>query len=409
MSSEYMLWTDEAAHEFMRTHYPHHLQMYESYTYPIMRADAIRYFVLHHFGGIYMDLDIGCRRRLDPLLQGDWDTILPITKPVGVSNDLMFAAKGSAFMDHTVHALPAWDHNWWINYPTVMFSTGPMFLSAQYAIYSAAHPITDNFPRAEVRILPKSLYGKNAPIADVPHSFFSHFYGSSWHDDDANFVTFLGQWGKGLMWLGLAVLIFGVGRLVYIRMTSGSDEYLVSILPTHSGASTPTGSQSSTPFSPPTMEAFTQHQLPKDIGGALRRAGNLILAAPATLLHGDRRGGRRRQGLLYFVPALFQPAPSQRRHRTASEASQIPLRRSRRERERESHRDKEREREKERQSLVGGPAPPPYEHVPTPQHSRCASPEPLESRGTDEEDGYIRSESSSSEYDHTEWEWKERR
>lgn len=81
-SSEYMLWTDETALDFMQTHYPHHMHMYLSYKYPIMRADAIRYFVLHHFGGIYMDLDIGCRRRLDPLLQGDWDTILPVTKPV---------------------------------------------------------------------------------------------------------------------------------------------------------------------------------------------------------------------------------------------------------------------------------------------------------------------------------------
>jgi hypothetical protein len=30
-----------------------------------------------------MDLDIGCRRRMDELLDGDWEVILPITKPVG--------------------------------------------------------------------------------------------------------------------------------------------------------------------------------------------------------------------------------------------------------------------------------------------------------------------------------------
>jgi mannosyltransferase OCH1-like enzyme len=77
-----MLWTDETAREFVQTHYPAHLQMYDSYTYPIQRADSIRYFVLHHFGGIYMDLDIGCRRKMDELLQGDWEVILPITKPV---------------------------------------------------------------------------------------------------------------------------------------------------------------------------------------------------------------------------------------------------------------------------------------------------------------------------------------
>lgn len=80
--SEYMLWTDDLAHQFMETHYPSFLQMYDSYKYNIQRADSIRYFLLHHFGGIYMDLDIGCRRRMDSLIQGDWEVILPITKPV---------------------------------------------------------------------------------------------------------------------------------------------------------------------------------------------------------------------------------------------------------------------------------------------------------------------------------------
>jgi len=76
---------------------------------------------------------------MDSLLQGDWEVILPITKPVsasikwetgahrlqvGVSNDLIFASKGSAFMENTVHALPAFNHEWFSNYPTVMFSTG---------------------------------------------------------------------------------------------------------------------------------------------------------------------------------------------------------------------------------------------------------------------------------------------
>jgi mannosyltransferase OCH1-like enzyme len=119
-----MLWTDESAHKFMETHYPSFLQMYDSYKYNIQRADSIRYFLLHHFGGIYMDLDIGCRRRMDALIQGDWEVILPLTKPVGISNDLMFSSKGSAFIADTIHGLAAFNHEWFSNYPTVMFSTG---------------------------------------------------------------------------------------------------------------------------------------------------------------------------------------------------------------------------------------------------------------------------------------------
>jgi mannosyltransferase OCH1-like enzyme len=68
------LWTDKKAREFIANEYatPHRLQehqaltllrypwfleTFDGYPYPIQRADAIRYFVLHHFGGIYIDLD----------------------------------------------------------------------------------------------------------------------------------------------------------------------------------------------------------------------------------------------------------------------------------------------------------------------------------------------------------------
>lgn len=222
--------------------------------------------------------------------------------------------------------------------PTFLTVLRPMFVSGQYAIYSSAHPITDVHPRAEVRILPKSLYGKNAPMATVPHSFFSHFYGSSWHADDAGFITFLGSWGKKLMYVGAVVIVLGILRLIYQRYTKSSPQYqLMSILPTasssstHSGSTTPplgsSYSASSSPYSP--TSGFDNQQLPSEIASAFKRAGNLILAAPATLLHGDRRNARRRNGLLYFVPAAFLPTPTGR-GRTASEASQLPLRRPRR-------------------------------------------------------------------------------
>lgn len=211
-NSKYMLWTDAGSRDFIAEHYGWFLDTFDGYIYPIQRADAIRYFVLHYYGGVYLDLDVGCLRPLDPLLV--YPVILPKTIPVGVSNDLMFAAKGHPFLAQTIHNLITFDHSWVLNYPTVMFSTGPMFLSAQYGLYTASHPPTAELPGGEVRILPKSLYGKNAKPEEAPHSFFSHYYGSSWHADDAAFIGFLGKWGKGLMWLGLVVLLIGLGRLV---------------------------------------------------------------------------------------------------------------------------------------------------------------------------------------------------
>ena len=37
--------------------YPWFLEDWDQYEFPIQRADAIRYFVLSHYGGIYIDLD----------------------------------------------------------------------------------------------------------------------------------------------------------------------------------------------------------------------------------------------------------------------------------------------------------------------------------------------------------------
>lgn len=213
--SEYMLWTDQKSDDFIAEHYSWFLPTFRGYKYPIQRADAIRYFVLHHYGGVYLDLDVGCRRRLDPLLT--YPIVLPRTIPVGVSNDLMFAAKGHPFMTQTINALMSFDINYIINYPTVMFSTGPMFLSAQISLFSSRNLAQSS----DVRVLSKPLYGKNAKPEEAPHAFFTHHYGSSWHADDAGFITFLGRHGRLLMYIGLALLLFGLYRLIRTR-TPGS-------------------------------------------------------------------------------------------------------------------------------------------------------------------------------------------
>ena len=65
---EYILWTDQKSLDFITQEYPWFLSTFIGYKHPIQRADAIRYFVLAHYGGVYIDLDDGCKRRLDPLL-----------------------------------------------------------------------------------------------------------------------------------------------------------------------------------------------------------------------------------------------------------------------------------------------------------------------------------------------------
>jgi hypothetical protein len=67
---DYRLWTNEDSRRFVAAHYPDLLPVYDSYGYAIQRADAIRYCVLHRFGGVYVDMDIECLRPIDGLLDG---------------------------------------------------------------------------------------------------------------------------------------------------------------------------------------------------------------------------------------------------------------------------------------------------------------------------------------------------
>jgi len=67
---EYRLWTDIDNRAFISQHYAWFLPIYDSYPENIMRADAIRYFLLYHYGGLYVDLDFECLRPLDSLLIG---------------------------------------------------------------------------------------------------------------------------------------------------------------------------------------------------------------------------------------------------------------------------------------------------------------------------------------------------
>lgn len=176
---EYILWTDEMASEFIKEEYPWFLDTFENYKYPIERADAIRYFILSRYGGVYIDLDDGCERKLDPLLA--FPAFLRKTSPLGVSNDVMGSVPGHPFFLKALKSLKHYDKYWFIPYMTIMGSTGPLFLSVIWKQYKR-WGIPEN---GTIRILQPAYYKMHT------YSFFSISKGSSWHLDDAKLMKAL--------------------------------------------------------------------------------------------------------------------------------------------------------------------------------------------------------------------------
>ncbi|KAJ5986050.1 hypothetical protein N7451_010415 [Penicillium sp. IBT 35674x] len=178
---EYILWTDEKSRDFIAAEYPWFLETFDGYKYPIQRADSIRYFVLAHYGGTYIDLDDGCNRRLDPLLA--YPAWVRRTVPTGISNDAMGSVPQHPFFLRVIKLLQQYDHHWLLPYITVMYSTGPLFLSVIWKEYMQDDPSEVS----RVRILMQDEY-KN-----YSWSFFTHHTGNSWHGKDALFIFWIGQ------------------------------------------------------------------------------------------------------------------------------------------------------------------------------------------------------------------------
>lgn len=118
---------------------------------------------------------------IDPLLTVP--AFVRETTPNGVSNDVMGAVPGHPFFVKVFNNLQKYNRNWIVPYITIMFSTGPLFLSVILEKYNWGRVPDD----ASVTVLlPKDYRGSK-------DSFFKIAPGSSWHMGDAHFIKTLGH------------------------------------------------------------------------------------------------------------------------------------------------------------------------------------------------------------------------
>lgn len=65
---EYRLWDHYAIDAFMKQYYPHYINRYFQFKYPVQRWDSIRYLLIYHYGGLYVDMDYESLEPIDGLL-----------------------------------------------------------------------------------------------------------------------------------------------------------------------------------------------------------------------------------------------------------------------------------------------------------------------------------------------------
>lgn len=204
------LWTDGNATAFILEHYPTIASHYEGYAQSIQRANILRYALLDHFGGIYLDLDITCLAPLDSLLHLPWLT--PGAYPAGVNNAFILARPHHPFLAELLKDVPSRDLKWPMPYVENMLSTGCMFFTNRWMRYVRGldERLGSVLKGDRVYVLadengnmdPHMLRGK------VTTPLFAHGGASSWHGWDAAAIVLIGKhYCSFLMLMGVGVLI----------------------------------------------------------------------------------------------------------------------------------------------------------------------------------------------------------
>jgi mannosyltransferase OCH1-like enzyme len=155
----YILWTDEMNIDFIKKYFPDFLDQYNNYDFQIQKVDAVRYFILYQFGGVFIDLDFECYRNVETLLCNT-DCALGMEsseqcslhgKELIISNAFMASIPKAGFMKILCEELnkPILQYN--NKNDTILESTGPFMVTRIYQKYGF------KFPRLKI-LEAKKLY-----------------------------------------------------------------------------------------------------------------------------------------------------------------------------------------------------------------------------------------------------------
>lgn len=185
---KHILWTHETMDKFVKKNYPEFHKIYKSYKYDIQRCDAFRYLVLYKYGGIYLDMDIICNKKLNKLLHYDLVLARSANLETSFSNAFFMVIPNHHFFKYCIEHLSENINNYQYfgKHLHVMYSTGPAFLTNMVNDYGK---IKDSY------ILTKKEYAGDCNICNETTcdggTYFTHIPGNSWHEIDSTIYNFL--------------------------------------------------------------------------------------------------------------------------------------------------------------------------------------------------------------------------
>ena len=183
----WVLWTDKDIYDYINLMHREFNIVLRNFKYGIQKADAIRYFILHDFGGVYSDLDLLPKRNIEGYISGGERVYFLFSPNMNVfTNFFMASAKGENIWRVVWKRLfnPVVP-NWAIGkHLEVMYTTGPAMIN----------DVIMNYPHT-VGFLPRTVFapmdvsgeygvdvGSTAGVIMLP--------GQSWNSVDSTILNF---------------------------------------------------------------------------------------------------------------------------------------------------------------------------------------------------------------------------
>ncbi|KFY45886.1 hypothetical protein V494_00716 [Pseudogymnoascus sp. VKM F-4513 (FW-928)] len=163
------LWTEKTSRGFLAKEYSWFLPTYDNFKYPVQKVDALRYFAIRHFGGIYIDLDNGCTASLEPL------RYYPAWATDGgcgaLSNNILGGEPNHPYWVLMTESIIPYAWNYPLPYITISYATGQWF---ETEIWEKYHRQLPKDKPVLTRILMDGRPGAS------PWVFFTQARGGNW-------------------------------------------------------------------------------------------------------------------------------------------------------------------------------------------------------------------------------------
>ena len=215
---KYILWDKKKSRDFIKKRYNWFLSLYDTYPYNVQRADALRYFILYYYGGVYSDIDLEPVKSISPLLEKykNKNALLYKSSNSGmITNDFMVSKPKNIFWKKVWNGLIVHHSYSSISkHLEVMCTTGPLLLDDIY----------ENFILKNKYIyVVNSKYINNCDISTQKpcankDAYLKRYEGNSWHGFDSTILNFLYTHKYNII-ISVLIIIIAIISVKYFILT----------------------------------------------------------------------------------------------------------------------------------------------------------------------------------------------